>query len=351
MDNIISLPNLGNTCYLNSVLQSLLHLKSFKTFLLNNTNIISKSKLLIYFNNLFFNKEIDIKNTLKQIINITKTYKINGTYPFYNNIEINNQNDAYDILAAFLQIFYEETKKYVNINIINESYINNYNNIQNMTIDTDIRYDNNLSYLWLFKYIKHKQNDNKLITQSNILNNVYNSHLFNMFESVLCDIVVRKNNINSFDTTQFIFTPIIDLNIDKINLNNIVTIEDILNLQTNEINENIKTFSVLWKLTNIVIFRFKCFQITDNQKNKINLNLKITPIICFSNNFSKFSKYNNSKYKLSSIILHHGSSVNNGHYNTLLYNDNFVKCDDSIITECNNIKFVNNPYIMLYELL
>ena len=74
---------------------------------------------------------------------------------------------------------------------------------------------------------------------------------------------------------------------------------------------------------------------------------KITAPVCLE----KVLKLNNYRYKLLSLIHHHGTTKNSGHYTASAVYSNMFHCDDDRVTihEHNTLSASTTAYVALYR--
>lgn len=291
MLNLIGLPNISNTCYINCALQVLNHNIFFNIFLqtyphnLNFFTLFSKN-----------NNQISLyKKYLNNLINY---------FPKYFNIL--EQNDVHEFMILFIDILFESIKlNYDNVvdttitpNTIHNKWFSNYSPIQ------DIFY---------FQSIQQIQCSNCLHENINI--------------EMSCIICVEQNmNIQLALDKYFQSHFINDWKCDKCNI----------------VNNNNRLSLFLTKLPKTFIICIKRFDnIRKSESNEI-------PNIL---DFDKYSiKNTKTQYKLSSTIEHIGS-LSYGHYFTnIIYEDTIYQIDDLNIRKIDsNTLYDRNTYILLYQ--
>lgn len=292
MLNIIGLPNISNTCYINSTLQVLNSCKYFDKFIeshfweLNYKSIFQESnsekRLLLY---------------KKYITNLQKNF------PTYFNIL--EQNDVQEFLMLYIDCLYEKVKinykKEFNIKDLfqkcEEKWLTNYSPIQNIFYYQSIRQVQCSNCL----------NKNVNIEMSNIiciepnididtaLDNYFQSHFQDDWICDKCNIISKTNRVSTY----------------------------------------------LSKLPKVIIICIKRFDI--HHKNDNNIPMTI--------DFEKYSiKSSNTKYELFSTIEHIGS-LNYGHYYTRLFiDDEIYIIDDEIIKKIKkNTVNDKNTYVLFYQ--
>ena len=293
--------NISNTCYLNSILQTLFNNNHLKEYLLNEDIII---------NNKY---EKNLLNELKKIIQ--SVYSENSvilpksfiqTLSIINKENLNEQNDPDEYYEKIITRLYEETCIEINNN-----------NITNI---------NESDKSWL-KYFNKK---------FSYINNLY----YGQYKSeMLCEIC---NNIS------ITYEPFISIKLELKHNNLLNCLKQHLSWEEdieykcekcNKINKSKKRLTLM-KLPKILIFTFKSYN-NLIEKNMIN----ITYPILF--------EIDNNKYELNSVINHYGFCLEGGHYTAFcknIINNNWYEFDDRniILKNLNNINS-SDIYMLIYH--
>lgn len=297
---IIGFNNVGNTCYLASVLQCFIYDTDFIKFIENSTNnelTVELKKIINGLNN-------DLRNLIRIVIR---------EKPWFNGFE---QNDSHEFLMCFMDILIDKTK---NQNIINEPV--------NKSWDMFINGNNS-------EITKYYHGQTKSIITCQKCNN-------------------SKNIYGEYCT--------LDLNVpEKNDGTKLLSIYDLFNnYLKNEVNDDLKNLyycdfckdstictkkTGLWKLPKKLIIVLNRYS---NNNRKINTPI-LFPIKSLLINESMTKKV--FKYTLKSVVNHYGIS-HGGHYTSIIINNEdkyFI--DDSNI---NVIQKINNKdpstYILFYE--
>lgn len=326
------LPNIGNTCYMNSTLQCLSVIDIFN---FNNINTPLYNTLKNLFAYMLANKKDVLIGCIKQIQLLI---------PKFNNY---NQQCAHEFLHDLLDCLHEQTKD-INSCLISDAlpspqYIKNAQAIaSNDKLLMDYHQQHIKNYI-LFEYYKFC----KTIKQSVVTNNISN---------ILCQIIQCKNC--NYISPSFQFINIFDITISG-NQNHVFDLIDLI--ANNDINNSVieqyfcdkcNTHSnslinkKLIKTSKYIIFSFKRF---DNFLRKNNANINCPSVIDISNLFWNFSNNNNKSYEMISNVSHYGT-LNGGHYVANCKRDNkwFFYNDDFVSHDMSNIVF-NNVYLVFYK--
>lgn len=314
------LKNLGNTCYMNSVLQCLSNV-------LNLTHYLRTCKTL---------SEDEVLNSYVKLLNgiweanspiIPKSFKknINKKLKKYNT---SLQHDSNEFLLDFLDL--------LNSNLINKKVKISSNNI----------YSN--------KYIKQANN-----TWNEYFNNTSTviSELF--YGQYIKSYKCRGCNENMYKT----FEPFITLNL---HCNRGCDVNDLIREHFNRdyiytnckecsgeyIDKEYELNTEILKCPEILILTINRFN-NDLTKNNKNIKINNTIDLCDYISISGESSIDKSTvYELNSIICHTGD-LNDGHYNAIIKNDKEWYCFD----DCNVNKYDitklddSTPYILFYEII
>ena len=115
------LVNLGNTCYMNSVLQCLSHLLTFhpkNEDFFNECQNLNNGLMYEWFQfqrKMWSNQDNETQNPIELLRCFTKLCRDKDLY--FENF---NQNDVHEFLVIFLDLLHESIKKQVKINLVNK---------------------------------------------------------------------------------------------------------------------------------------------------------------------------------------------------------------------------------------
>lgn len=369
--------NMGNTCYLNSVLQCLFGTKSLLIYLLSKEY---QKPLLKNIREKDENR--DIRNVLyiKNIINQTLTqnlYEImyakvrsnesikpralkNVISKLNRTFVGNNQHDAHELLIFMINQMNEELGRKVDIRYKNipESVINFSNRmtelINNNDENTILMLENEYpSESLIYKYKQYLENDYQ--QKYSQIDRIFLTTLYSEIKCLEC-----MGSSIRFESYQILQIPIPK--------KNNITIQDCLDLffekeiltgdnkyycqRCQKHVDAIKRYRI-WKLAETLVISFVRYEITnDGRRKKIN-SLIDYPIrdLSLDKYYSAFSK-SNKKYDLYGVVRQMGS-LDAGHYTSVvkhITNDNWYLYND-----CNNEQISENDivtdssYILFYE--
>lgn len=293
------LPNLGNTCYINSSIQSFLYSKHLKTFL-STHDIVANFTLF---------------DDYKSLINDLKS-----TLPSY--FDIYEQNDVHEFLMYYIDSIYEKHKKHFTIK-------------NNQPIDS------------AYKKLQFKCNEAWFKNYSPVMDTLY----FQIIRQTECSVCNHKNL--NFENNSILEVDIEGNDDDLISsIQRYFTshyVQDWTCDKCNEKSEKNRVIQQLWHLPKVLIVCVKRFKFMNNKMMKLRNTFKIPNEIDLQNHC--LQQKINYKYKLSSVINHLGSSYY-GHYNCdlITQKDTIIKIDDEfIINKTNNKLNEENGYILFYE--
>ena len=395
-----SFQNIGNTCYMNSVLQCLINCDLLKSYFLLEHY---KNKLKInIFNDLWDNKEED-SNKMRVISqsDYRKRYKNSLTKQFgeiviqywnFNNKIIpskfkkvlgklnndfsgNSQEDSEQFLSYLLEKIHDETKNDVKSVIItnDNEKINKLimlgNKCKDILNNKNITEENKILTCKIYKNymklnIKDTINLNGRIYWKKYLERENDSIIRDLFTGLFLSNIrcteCLKNSF-SFEPFNILNIPIEKCN-DDINLENCFfnfTKKEILD-ESNRYyckkckkHVNAEKRIYIWKEPEILIIQLKRFS-SGSYLSKINTNI-IYPIKDLSISKLCYNTFNDT-YNLSSVVKHYGNLFG-GHYKSVslnkINNEWYEYNDDDIyhILDTNLKKDVisNSAYILFYE--
>jgi ubiquitin C-terminal hydrolase len=340
-ENKVGLRNRGNTCYLNSALQSLYHLKKFQDYFIQNLYNID-------LNNRFYDlKKNKENNHSLDYIHLTKEFGklIKAIHKSTSSIEPKS--------------FHELIQKYNNVFSGNDQQ--DAQEVMNLVLDylhEGLKYDIEVSFSGVVQ-----NNIDKLVLESfnswkKDLNNKY-SIIIELFYGQFLNEIYPLNNNNKILSRTFEMFNILNIplygNTLYDSLNKYFSKEILETKYLNEkTNEKIDAYRIikLMKIPKYLIIVLKRFSNT-SYLTKLNQLLSF-PIddLDLSNYLEGYEKIN-CTMKLISITCHKGI-LNGGHYYALCRNINnkWFKYDDENVYEYNifeNNTIFKDGYILIYE--
>lgn len=343
----LGLPNIGNSCYMNSILQCLFNTKKLFEYFINGTNLIESpnSYLTEEFGKLLtttFSKSITYDNLLDAIYRFKESIgELSLTFTGYS------QNDAHEFLQFLLDKINKELNQAKNI-------IEKYSEFKP---SSSIILLDKIAEEWKLFSMKR---------ENSIITNTFQGHLIN---EIVCSC---KNKSYTFENP-------LDLSLDLPVYKSSHSYGGKILLSLSEcLNEFIKEVSIpeyicskckqkgkskkkamIWKQPQILIIHFKRF-ISDKYgrlevlKNPISFPLSGLDLQTYTHRDSKEQR---GKYKLYGIINHYGN-LESGHYTSIIYNegkDKWIQYNDSIkdqIEKRDIQEFSQNssePYLLFYK--
>ena len=364
--------NLGNTCYLNSVLQLLLKTNILDNFFENSFGENKfENRIIKNINNLDLKKSLTYQLYLlyKEIINTNEKYispiqfKNTCLKMFDDFIEF-QQEDSIELLIKIINKIEDECKRNSKIKFENHN-------------EDFIKYDELYKKYDLCKDEEHKikyvKLMNYIIKKDILLFKKYNSLLFikNVFNKNYCSLI---NEISLFEINE-----INCVNCDYLSFTyekNIILIMDLeksleecfeTNYKTKKTDEyficpkcllknNCFIKRKIYKKPLHLFIQLNKFELKKRIWNKKNKNVEIP----FNFNIKKYCDVeietcNNYDYKLIGFIEHHGETKNGGHYTADCLNilkNEWLHYDDRYCEMINKNKITkNNAYLFLYSLM
>ena len=385
---LIGLKNIGNTCYLNSLLQSYFSIEPFLTFLFKiKINLIQKpfiNELQLLFNemltsNYCYLNPIKIFNLLK--LKNPNYFKINTEQQDFNElndiilklIEIELKDDL-NLKNEFINLFYGKTIQKVEIIDQKNEIIKNEINCSTIILNLDLTLSINtihdsLSNYTNFEFVNdYKNNNNEKVK-------VKKSIWFKELSTILIFQIqrIQFNKLNkSINKLNKPFKIEKLINLERyLEINKFKSIKlrneiKLLKLKLNKLNESLNEL-INYKNSNLSIIEILNLNLTilnetiiDQKNNNNNNNIKLNTINLISKysikiknlklrinelnfkikNYFKENNLSNDKfnYKLISFLIHEGKSVDFGHYyNYQFYNNKqWYKLNDKNVIKINN---------------
>jgi len=305
---LTGLVNLGNTCYINCVLQSLCHTKNFRKYILEYVG------------------EDEILNLLKKVcIEIWKENQIISPKTFVNKIKkinskYNNviQHDSSEFLSDLFDYIHENT------GIKNEKKVKFVPNNKNIILANEI---------W----------DKSVNNKSSVISSLFNGQFSKQRICQGCD-----NISYFFDVFLYINIEANDRSISNLIKNRFA--RDFIYKSCENCNPDNSTdtehqvLSYIYKLPEILIIYISRFSDKNNKNNnKIILDKKL--------DLSDYSMENETEFKLKSVICHTGN-LNSGHYYNIIKNyGKWYLFNDHQVTliDFETIQESSDSYILFYE--
>lgn len=304
----IGLTNIGNTCFMNSAIQCLIHIPEIKDVFLNITKFNKTKGLEISNNWVNLVKALWNKNETVLSIRPVTFYKSFCKYVVLNKLDQfrgYGQNDVQEFIVLLFDILHESIKKRCNINISGSVQ----NDIDQCALDA--------AKTWQ----THFQNGYSKIIEM----------FYGQLKSSIIDIDTDKNLSNSYDPICDFHLPIPE-DIVMFEANDIVPdIYDCLELycEEEELDDifkydkkeyKVKKKLSIWKFPSVLMITIKRYDMLMRKNNQM-IDFPITDL-----DVSKFSSGYSNKYptKFDLVgVCNHIGGLHGGHYYA------YCKCDDN----------------------
>lgn len=364
------LNNLGNTCYMNAVLQSIIHIDEIRDTIISNKNLNHVSNKNIKNSvcmelNTFFNQYCSSSNSLSPVKLRHQIIKNNN---YFNNLM---QHDSHELLVYLYDIFLTELSRSVNMHIkCNKNvleYSSVHNKLKNLESDTELydKYKSKLIYLKK-KYIK----DIYIIKSLHSWKSFYSKNYSELI-NVICGQLLSTISCDECMYLSIKFEPFTNLSLEIPTQSDILLTDCISNFiqkeklsegeewkcsQCNKVTKSSKQINY-WNLPKILTIHLKRFIVHNPRnidKNQCNIEIPIDRLD-LSEYISEYNYENTNTniYECIAIICHSGSYFGGHYFAFCKRNDDWYLCNDSTYKKINlNLEIVNTlGYIMFYRQL
>ena len=317
--------NLGLSCYMNSLLQCLYHIKELREYFIEKRDIFTNEKPVC---KALAEVMHGLKYEKKDYFEATEFKKIMG-----------NKNSLF-------QGFKAGDAKDLFINLIDSL-------LTELTVENDNGIEENINLT--------KKSDAFKITKDEVDNNIINNLFIGFYETIYKCKKYKTINTYSFCTESFI-----SFNLEKISQyynNNSFTIEECFEYnyyrsyktsffcdKCKVTEENMSNDMIFVPPKVLVLVLDRGHGKTFRGKVNFNINLDLEELIDKKENKNKFS----TKYKLIGVSTHAGSSSSSGHYTACCLADNgkYYYFSDTFVDEVNEREiYKNEPYLLFYKRL
>jgi ubiquitin C-terminal hydrolase len=320
--------NIGNTCFINAILQCLYSINDFNKYFsdLNNIKLINKgnknyesykciiSNLHLIMSSL--NRKNDPSNHVKEICESLKNLSVNGDNIALNISNFNEHNDS----EEFLSFLFDKIEDYtvdnrlidLNENVIeNEHFYNQFKKKYNIIID-----------LFKIQYITQY----KCLSCNKLTNLNFNNYINKI------ELSISNKNIISLEKALDYYTK--------------TKIMEEYHCDKCKAIGQAKERTLITLSPKYLIIQLNRF---NNDGSKINKNIQI-PGRFSMNDYCHVKK--NDIYKLISVTCHIEFNLFSGHYISVLRGkkNKWYMCDDDSVNECSNTDIIHkNGYILFYK--
>lgn len=302
--------NIGNTCFINSIIQCLYHIKSLREYVLSEIFPV-KNRFLEIIQLIFKTYNEDCTNNIKLLCELI--VELSATeYVAECICDLNSHNDAGEFLNYILDKIDE-----------NSELEYEYQNITNGDKHFNLTFKKKTIITNVFKIQEVTQL--KCLSCGHIFPLNYNNYS-NIIKLSIDDVSNIILALKQYTTTSFI---------------------DDFKCEKCEVTSKIKSRSLLSRIPNILIIQLLRFT---NGGIKIDKVINI-PLVISLNKFSH--NCNNTTLRLVSVSCHVAFSMNTGHYYSIIKKDKWYMVNDNDINELDERialqHIFQNGYILFYK--